>query len=49
MPSNKNEKIKFLDNYFNEFRSLISSNNEIFHKLIEVSELMKKSQKTKKK
>ena len=49
MPSNKNEKIKFLDNYFNEFRSLISSNIEIFHKLIEVSELMKKSQKTKKK
>ena len=49
MPSNKNEKVKFLDKYFKEFTSLILPNNDTFHKLIEVSKLMEKSQKSKKK
>ena len=49
MSSNKAKKINFLNNYFKEFKSLISTDEETFNKLLKVSELMEKSQKRKKK
>lgn len=49
MLTDKTKKINFLNNYFNEFKSLISNDKRTFDKLIEVSMLMKKSQKEKKK
>ena len=49
MSSSKTKKINFLNNYFKEFKSLISNDKETFNKLLKVSELMEKSQKRKKK
>lgn len=49
MSSNKAKKMNFLNNYFKEFKSLISTDEETFSKLVKVSELMEKSQKRKKK
>ena len=49
MSSSKTKKINFLNNYFKEFKSLISNDEETFNKLLKVSELMEKSQKRKKK
>ena len=49
MSFNKAKKINFLNNYFKEFKSLISNDEETLNKLLKVSELMEKSQKRKKK
>ena len=49
MLSKKSQKIKFLDNYFKEYLSLIKPNQNTTNKLISVSELVLKTKKNKKK